>query len=179
MTEINNERAQSEQFPEKKMRTNGSRTAVMGKHVPVPCVFMNLCMICDGSKVLMLDKVKGSVTGLTFPGGHVERDEPFADAVVREVFEETGLTLIEPKLCGTYDWIKEDVRYVGLLYRADKFTGTLTSSDEGEVFWVEYDEMLKMPLMSDLRELLEIFCGRGYSEFFCTPIGDGWNKWLK
>jgi len=58
----------------------------MGKHIPVPCVFMNLCMIRDGDKVLMLDKVKGSVTGLTFPGGHVERDEPFADAVVREVF---------------------------------------------------------------------------------------------
>lgn len=145
----------------------------------VPAVFMNLCMIRDGSKVLVLDKVKGSVKGLTFPGGHVERDEPFADAVVREVFEETGLNIIDPKMCGTYDWVKNGIRYVGLLYRADKFTGELKSSDEGEVFWVEYGEFLKLPLMNDLRELLEIFLEHGPSEFFCTPNGDGWNKYLK
>ena len=151
----------------------------MGNHVPVPCVFMNLCMVCNGSKILMLDKVKGSVTGLTFPGGHVEKDEMFADAVIREVYEETGLMIYSPRQCGIYDWIKDGVRYVGLLYCADKFSGSLKSSDEGEVFWVEFNELKNLPLINDLRELLNIFCGKGYSELFCKPDGDGWDKMLK
>jgi len=143
-----------------------------------PAVFMNLCMIRDGSKVLMLDKVKGKVTGLTFPGGHVEINEPFVDSVIREVYEETGLTAVSPKIRGIYNWTKNGTRYVGLLYLIDRFTGELKASDEGNVFWVEFDKLAEMPLINDLKELLEIFCGDVYGEFYCSPDGDGWDKKL-
>lgn len=39
--------------------------------------------------------------GLTFPGGHIEKGESFVDSVIREVYEETGLTIENPRICGT------------------------------------------------------------------------------
>lgn len=47
-----------------------------------------------------LDKVSGNYQGTTFPGGHVERNETFTESVIREVSEETGLVIEDPKLCG-------------------------------------------------------------------------------
>ena len=64
---------------------------------------MNMCMILDGKgNVLALDKVNDSYTGTTFPGGHVERNELFSKSMIREVWEETGLTSSEE---GKVYWI--------------------------------------------------------------------------
>ena len=49
---------------------------------------------------LVQDKVHDEWGSLTFPGGHVEKEESFADAVIREVFEETGLTIMWNKRLG-------------------------------------------------------------------------------
>lgn len=100
-------------------------------------VFMNMCMISDNKgNVLALDKVGKNYSGTTFPGGHVEAGETFIESVIREVFEETGLTIKNPKLMGIYHWISGDVRNVGFLYRTDEFEGKLISSDEGRVYWI-------------------------------------------
>ena len=56
----------------------------------------NLCVICDGSRILVQDKV-GS--GVVFPGGHVEPGESMLDSVIREMREETGLLIEHPALC--------------------------------------------------------------------------------
>ncbi|MDE6150105.1 MAG: NUDIX domain-containing protein [Ruminococcus sp.] len=99
--------------------------------------FTNMCMIYDGDKVLVQEKVDDDYNGITFPGGHVENRESFTDAVIREVLEETGLIISEPKLCGIKDWTCDDgTRYVVLLYKTNKFSGNLKSSEEGEVYWV-------------------------------------------
>ena len=93
----------------------------------------NMCMVFDGNKVLVQDKTDDDYSGITFPGGHVEKGESFTDAVIREVFEETGLTISSPQLCGIKDWMEEDgTRYMVLFYKTDKFEGTVTSSEEGE-----------------------------------------------
>lgn len=60
---------------------------------------VNMCMVYKDGLVLVQDKVHGKWGGLTFPSGHVERDESFTDAVIREVLEEAGLTVISPILC--------------------------------------------------------------------------------
>ena len=63
--------------------------------------FMNMCMIQDGrGNVLALDKVNDSYTGTTFPGGHVESGELFFQSMIREVWEETGLTIENPEFRG-------------------------------------------------------------------------------
>lgn len=58
--------------------------------------FTNMCMICDGSRVVVIDRKKRDWPGITFPGGHIEPGESFTDAVIREVQEETGLHIRSP-----------------------------------------------------------------------------------
>ena len=95
--------------------------------------FVNMCMIRNGNKVLVQNRVNPDWPGITFPGGHVERGESFVDAVIREVREETGLSISKPQLCGIKDWYDEDYRYVVLFYKTEHFTGELQSSAEGKV----------------------------------------------
>lgn len=90
---------------------------------------MSMCVLRRGSKVLVQDRTDPNWPGVAFPGGHVEKGESFTGAVIREVQEETGLTISSPLLCGIKDWCEEGVRHVVLLYRAEQFTGTLRSSD--------------------------------------------------
>ena len=125
----------------------------------------NMCLICDGNKVLVQEKV--GTRGLVFPGGHVEEGESLLESVVREMKEETGLTIENPKVCGFKDWIQEDgTRYIVLLYKTHKFTGELKSSDEGRVFWIDRADIDSVNLIWNMKELLEIFDTDLYSEFF-------------
>lgn len=131
----------------------------------------NMCLICDGNKVLVQEKV--GTKGLVFPGGHVEEGESLLESVVREMKEETGLTIEKPKVCGFKDWIQEDgTRYIVLLYKTHKFTGELKSSDEGRVFWIDRADINSANLIWNMKELLEIFDTDLYSEFF-FKIKDG------
>ena len=77
-------------------------------------VITNMCMVTDGSRVLVQDRLDPEWPGLTFPGGHVEAGESFVDSAIREIKEETGIELnlknIEPfaRKSGYYkDWPEE------------------------------------------------------------------------
>lgn len=59
-----------------------------------------LCLIEDGDKILLQNRAKKDWQGYVLPGGHVEPGESFVDAVIREMKEETGLTILEPRLVG-------------------------------------------------------------------------------
>lgn len=128
----------------------------------------NMCLICDGTRILVEEKRGTSYPGgLIFPGGHVEKNESLWDSVIREIKEETGLTIRNPKLCGVKDWIEKDgTRYLVLLYKTNEFEGELKSSEEGRVFWLERKDVLQANLIWNMRELLEIFDTDDYSEFF-------------
>ena len=71
-----------------------------------------MVMVYDGDSVVVLDRKK-SWPGLTFPGGHVEPGESFYDSAVREVREETGLTVEDLVPCGVVHWASKDgKRYI-------------------------------------------------------------------
>lgn len=140
----------------------------------------NLCMVSHGNQVLVEDKVNGSWNGITFPGGHVEPQESFADAVIREVYEETGLTIRSPRLCGIKDWVESDgSRYMVLLYQTDQFSGELKSSEEGAVFWVPLEQLPTMHLAYDMEALLKVFLDEHLSEFYYSCQNGGWTYEFK
>ena len=117
----------------------------------------NMCMITDGDRVVVQERTDPGWPGITFPGGHVEEGESFTEAVIREVREETGLSICAPRLCGVKDWYDEQGRYMVLLYRTDRYTGTLRSSEEGRVWWEKLDRLPGLKLVPDMEDMLRVF----------------------
>lgn len=128
----------------------------------------NMCLIYDDNRILVQEKKDTGIDGgLLFPGGHVEPGESLTQSVIREMKEETGLNIYNPQPCGYKDWIQDDgTRYIVLLYKTDKYDGEIKSSEEGRVFWLDRKDIEKANLIWNMRELLEIFEGNEYSEFF-------------
>jgi len=137
-------------------------------------------MVFSENRVLVQDKTDDDYSGITFSGGHVERGESFTDAVIREVWEETGLKISEPKLCGIKDGMKdEETRYIVLLYKTDKFEGIVTSSEEGDVFCLTLDEMKQRKLAYGMDKMLEVFLNDNISEYFFFEENGKWIEELK
>ncbi len=138
-------------------------------------VFTNMCMITDGEKVLVQDRKDPNWPGITFPGGHVEKNESFVASVIREVYEETGLMIENPTLCGTKQFQdKQDARYVVLFYKATRFSGELKSSDEGEVFWIDRTDLTKYPLAPDMEDMVRVMEDENLSEFHYYKEDGNW-----
>lgn len=117
-----------------------------------------MCLIYKDNKILVQERTKSDWPGITLSGGHVEKGENFYDAIKREVKEETGLTLLEPVLCGIeeYKQTKDEDRYVILFYKCNEFEGELKSSDEGEIYWLDRDKLDSVKLSLDLDRMIEI-----------------------
>ena len=71
------------------------------------------------------------------------------------------------------------MRYVVLLYRADRFTGEVQSSEEGEVRWEPLSALPSLRLSLDMDKLLRVFCEDDLSEFFYRQDGASWLTELK
>ena len=140
-------------------------------------IFTNMCMIYDGNgNILVQDRKSKDWPGITFPGGHVEKNESFVESVTREVLEETGLTINSPELCGIKQFQdKNGVRYIVLLYKTKHYTGDIQSSEEGEVFWIKREDLLNYPLANDFEEMIKIFESNRLSEFYYFK--DDKNDW--
>ena len=148
-----------------------------------PTILTNLCMVEDlenGKVVLQYrspERYK-KWSGYAFPGGHIEEGESLAESIIREVYEETGLTIADPKLVAVKDWPLDDGgRYIVFCYKATEFTGQLRSSEEGEVSWVEKDQLEKLDLSYDMLPLLEVMEDPDLSEFYYRKrTDDDWEK---
>ncbi len=109
-----------------------------------------LCYIERGGAYLMLHRVKKQQDmnrdkwiGI---GGKFEENESPEDCLLREVREETGLTLTGWRYCGIVTFVSD--RYEGEymhLFHASEFTGTLRECDEGVLGWVSLAEFARLP----------------------------------
>ena len=137
-----------------------------------PVILTNMCMVTDNQgNVLVQNRKDPNWPGIVFPGGHVEPGESFVDSVIREVREETGITVLNPSLCGVkHFWTREGERYIVFLFRANSFEGTLQSSDEGEAMWIPRRELFNQNCAENFDHLVKIFEDDEISELLYTRL---------
>ena len=107
-----------------------------------------LCYLYKDHSYLMLYRNKkkndinqGKYVGI---GGHLEPHETKEEALIREVKEETGLTLHSFDYRGELIFINGDYQEVMYLYLSKDFSGTLITCDEGELKWIDEKELLSL-----------------------------------
>ena len=151
----------------------------MGRAHPIELT--NMCMLtrADG-KVLVQNRIDPNWGGLTFPGGHVEPGESLVDSIVREMQEETGLTILNPKLIGSKSWMQKDgSRYLFLLYNATEYEGERHSSEEGGIAWMTIEEMRAGKMVEGMELYFRVYLDRDVSEIWYVPDGENWIEMLK
>jgi len=147
---------------------------------PEKAVFTNMVMIYDGkNNVLVERRVKGW-NGLVFPGGHLKEKETATESAIREIKEETGLTISKLKLCGIKQWFHPDEgRNVCFLFKTNVYSGEIVSSSEGEIFWMPLDKLIESKdVASGFDVMLKVFLDESINEMFYPDDGDSEAKLL-
>ena len=110
-----------------------------------------LCHIEKDGKYLMIcrNKKKNDLNHdkLVAPGGKFEDKESPEQCNAREVLEETGLTLISAEYRGIVTFVSDkwETEYMHI-FTSSEFKGELKECDEGELVWVDKNELLDMPI---------------------------------
>lgn len=120
-----------------------------------------LCYVERGEDVLLLHRVKkendenaGKWIGV---GGHFLEGESPEDCVLREVKEETGLSLTSLSFRGIVTFVSDEwgTEYMHL-FTSDGFEGELLECDEGDLAWVSKEKVLSLPLWEGDRVFLKL-----------------------
>lgn len=138
-----------------------------------------MCIVHDGNMLLLQNRVKTDWQGFAPPGGHVEKGESIVDAVIREMKEETGLTVKHPRLCGVKQFPIDEGRYMVLLFEATEYEGELTSSDEGEMVWIDRARLGEYKTVYDLKETLDVMLDDSLTEFQYVIDNGDWKAVIK
>lgn len=138
-----------------------------------------LCLIYRDDRILLQNRIKKDWRGYTLPGGHIEPGESVVESVIREMKEETGLAISQPRLCGIKQFPIDGGRYIVFLFKTDRFTGELRSSDEGEMEWVNRADVGKLSSVADLEALLTVMERDDMTEFQYVISDDQWKAILR
>ena len=111
----------------------------------------------DSDRLLMIRRGHGPAAGeWSVPGGRVEHGETLAEAVVREVGEETGLEGVCDQFVGWVEYIDDDHHHVILDFRVTVLEGSepRAGDDAAEARWVPLSEVADLNLVDGLAEFL-------------------------
>ena len=137
-----------------------------------------ICLVYKNNKVLLQNRVKEDWKGYALPGGHIEPGESVVESVIREVKEETGLDIQNPVLCGIKQFPIEGGSYLIFLFKTSEFSGELVSSPEGEMVWVDRDQLSVLDTVEDFEELLQVMERDDLCEFQYLPQENQWKSYL-
>ena len=119
------------------------------------------CFVFDSLGALLLIQ-RGKQPGLglwTIPGGRVEYGESLVDACRREVFEETGITVIIGQMVTIFEPVTTDFHYVIIDYLGAVAAGSTiepkAGDDAADARWVTRSELSTMALTKGLLAVVE------------------------
>ena len=131
-----------------------------------------LCYIENNKSYLLLyrnkkenDMNEGKYLGI---GGHIEKGETPDMALLREVKEETGLTLNSFRLRGTLIFINDDYEEIMYLYTSNDYSGELIECNEGDLSFVSFDKIMSLPMWEGDKEFLPYLMNDSLSYFEMT-----------
>ena len=101
-----------------------------------------VCYLKKDNKVLMIKFSKKWGNVYAPPGGKFEKGESPLDCIIREFKEETGLTLVNPKLQGISYW-QDSFEGIIFVYTAEDYEGKqILTSEEGNLEWIKIKELI-------------------------------------
>ena len=99
------------------------------------------CYLKKDNKVLMIKFLKKWGQVYAPPGGKMKSGESPLECIIMEYYEETGLTLVEPRLQGI-SYLKNSKEGIIFIYTAEEFKGNLTRlSAEGILEWINIEDL--------------------------------------
>ena len=121
-----------------------------------PIVGVGAIVFDDAGRVLLVERGRPPSQGLwSIPGGKLEPRETLAQAVAREVREETGLIVEVGALACVVERMGDDYHFVLLDYFARVTGGTLAAaSDARAARFVAIDEVAALPTTDGLIDVL-------------------------
>lgn len=133
-----------------------------------------LCYIEKDEKYLMLHRTKkekdSNKNKWIGVGGHAEGNEGPEECLLREVKEETGLTLTSYQFRGLVTFVSDvEASEMMCLFTADGFEGELKECTEGELHWVDKDKILELPTWEGDAVFLKLLL-EGEHRFFTARL---------
>lgn len=140
----------------------------------------NMVMVEDeNGKILVEDKVDPHWKGISFPGGHLLHNESIVHSAIREVKEETGLSISNPVLRGLMEFktLKGQDMYIVFLYETDEFVGELKDSNEGHLIFEKRENIKEEQWAMDMDAIWQIYDDDSLTDIiFYKDENDEWKR---
>lgn len=127
-------------YSKEETEENGCVVFSISKH-RISHLNATICYLKRDNKVLMIKFSKKWGQVYAPPGGKFEKGESPLDCIKREFYEETNLTLVNPRLQGISYW-HDSAEGIIFIYTAEDYEGKLKdTSDEGTLEWIDIDNL--------------------------------------